>query len=182
MFSFFRRFFRRNKKVQHPLFGALVYRTNRAQNKKELPGFWEGLLSNDGSPLQLVIWGDKKTSPHPKQEALFNRMLNNIEEYIQASKEGLYVHIQAEEFRKEQNEDLFLDLNAPGVTWTLEQVYIQAYPMSVRLQDDLNQDKDGVAWGFRFKIGGLYNGDGSVTAYSAYVNLDLHPKFPFTYQ
>lgn len=174
--------FRKNKKVQHPLFGALVYRPNRAQNKKALPGFWEGLLSNNGKPLQLIIWGDKQTSPHPKQEAIFNRMLNNIEEYIQASKKGLYAHIEEEEAKSGKEEDLLIDLNASGVTWTLEQVYIQAYPMSTRLQEDLDKDKDGVAWGFRFKIEGLYNGDGSVTGYSAYVNLNLHPKFPFTYQ
>jgi hypothetical protein len=174
--------FRRNKKVRHPLFGKLVYRPNRAQNKKELPGFWEGLLSNNDSPLSLIIWGDKQTSPHPKQEALFNRILDNIDAYIQVSKEGLYAHIQAEEAKNVKDEDLLIDLDASGVTWTLEQVYIQAYPMSTRLQEDLDQDKDGVAWGFRFKVDGLYNGDGSIAAYSAYVNLDLHPKFPFTYQ
>lgn len=174
--------FRKNKKIQHPLFGKLVYRPNRAQNKKTLPGFWEGLLSNNGKPLQLIIWGDKNDSPHSKQEATFNRMLNNIEEYIQASKEGLYAHIQEEEAKSGKEETLRIDLTASGVTWTLEQVYIQAYPMSTRLQEDLDQNKDGVAWGFRFKIDGLYNGDGSAVGYSAYVNLDLHPKFPFTYQ
>lgn len=174
--------FRRNKKVQHLLFGELVYRPNRAQNKKELPGFWEGLLSHNGKPLPLIIWGDKQASPHPKQEALFNRMLSNFDAYIQASKEGLFAHIEAEEAKNVTDEDLLIDLNAPGITWTLEQVYIQGYPMSARLQEDLDKDKDGVAWGFRFKVGGLYNGDGSVAAYSAYVNLDLHPTFPFTYQ
>lgn len=172
--------FRKNKKVQHPLFGELVYRPNRGENKKALPGFWEGLLSNNDSPLQLIIWGDKATSPHPKQEALFNRMLSNMDAYINASKEGLHAYIRAEEAKND--EDLRIDLNAPGVTWTLEQLYLQAYPMSARLQEDLDEHKDGVAWGFRFKVNGLYNGDGSVAAYSAYVNLDLHPKFPFTYQ
>lgn len=174
--------FRKNKKVQHPLFGELRYRPNRAQNKKALPGFWEGLLSNNGSPLQLIIWGEKASSPHPKQEALFNRMLNNIDEYIQASQDGLYAHIQAEEAKSSKEADLVVDLDAPGITWTLEQLYIQGYPMNTRLQEDLDENKEGVAWGFRFKVDGLYNGDGSIVAYSAYVNLDLHPKFPFTYQ
>jgi hypothetical protein len=173
--------FRKNKKIKHSLFGELMYRPNRGQNKNTLPGFWEGLLSNNDSPLQLIIWGDKQASPDPKQEALFNRILNNMDDYIKASKEGLYAYIQAEEAKSNKNEDLLIDLNISGVTWTLEQLYIQAYPMSTRLQEDLDKNKDGVAWGFRFKVTGLYNGDGSVDAYSAYVNLDLHPKFPFTY-
>lgn len=173
--------FRKNKKVQHPLFGELVYRPNRAQNKKALPGFWEGLLSNDGQPLQVIIWGEQQSSPHPKQEALFNRMLNNIDQYIQASKEGLYAFIKREEAKNTNQEDLAIDLDAPEITWTLEQLYIQAYPMSARLQQDLDKNKEGVAWGFCFKVSGFYNGDGSIAAYSAYVDLDLHPKFPFTY-
>lgn len=161
--------FRKNKKVQHPLFGELVYRSNRATNKKSLPGFWAGRLQLLGEePTALVIWGDKSNAPHPKQEALFNRIANDIEQYITESKEGILTQLKT---------DGKLGLNP---TATLEQIYIQAYPMSARLQEDLNTNLEGVAWGFQFAID--CNGEGDLmTGYSAYVDLDLHPKFPFTY-
>ncbi|BDS15523.1 hypothetical protein [Aureispira anguillae] len=176
--------FNKKQKKNHLLFGELVYRKNRGANKKQLPGFWEGLLQlEEKQPTQLILWGDKKATPHPKQEALFNRIVNKMDYYIQLSKEGLYQHIREEEAQIGHTDDaLPIDLDGPDVTWTLEQLYFQAYPMSERLQEDLETDLDGVAWGFRFKVSGFYNGGGAITAYSAFVNLNLHPKFPFTYQ
>lgn len=161
--------FRKNKKVQHPLFGELVYRSNRAANKKSLPGFWAGRLQLVGqTPTSLVIWGDKNTAPHPKQEALFNRVVNDIEQYINESKAGLLAQIQADGKLEKKPQA------------TLEQLYIQAYPMSARLQEDLNANLEGVAWGFEFSIDSKGEGD-LMQGYSAYVDLNLHPKFPFTY-
>lgn len=161
--------FRKNHKKIHPLFGELVYRPNRAANKKQLSGFWQGRLQLVGEePTSLVIWGDQKSTPHLKHEELFKQIVDGIEQYIMESKEGLLLQVQKEE-----------NLNEKPLA-TLEEIYFQTYPMSERLQQDLDKNLDGVAWGFRFLIDA--NNEGNlINGYSAYVNLELHPKFPFTY-
>ena len=168
MFSFFRK---KSKQQEHPLFGPLVYRANR--NKQAgLAGFWEGCLDLGlEEPTKLIIWGDAHTHPHPKQGALFNRVVEQIEEYVTASKEGLWQHIQEEE-----QEPI-----AQG-TWTLNHLYFQAYPMSARLQEDLPTAlQEGVAWGLAFDVEGLLLEGQTIQGYSALVDQDWHPTFPFTY-
>ncbi|MGH1339071.1 MAG: hypothetical protein ACRBFS_23340 [Aureispira sp.] len=167
MFSFFRK---KPKQQEHPLFGPLVYRTNR--NKQAgLAGFWEGCLDLGlDEPTKLIIWGDAKTHPHPKQGALFNRVVEGIEDYVAQSKEGLWQHIQEEKTPI-----------AKG-TWTLNHLYFQAYPMSARLQEDLPAAlQNGVAWGLAFDIEGLLEEGQMAQGYSALVDQDWHPTFPFTY-
>ncbi|WMX14273.1 hypothetical protein [Aureispira sp. CCB-E] len=160
--------FRKNKKIQHPLFGELVYRANRATNKTVLPGFWQGRLQLMGdSPTTLIIWGDKNEAPHPKQTTLFNQIVGNIEAYVLESKKGIAAQLQEEQ---PQTSKAML---------ALEQLYIQAYPMTDRLKQDLTANLEGVAWGFQFSID-FKGTETPMTGYSAYVDLELHPTFPFT--
>lgn len=170
MFSFFKK---KPQTKDDPVFGPLVYRANR--NKKAgLSGFWEGRLNLGlGTPTKLIIWGDATTHPHPKQVALFNRLIDQIEQYVEESKMGLLQHIQAEEQQA-------LDDNTAD--WTLNHLYFQAYPMSARLQEDLPASlQESVAWGMAFDIEDLPSKEGKVQAYSALVDQEWHPAFPFTY-
>lgn len=168
MFSFFRK---KPLQQSHPLFGPLIYRANKNKSN-QLAGFWEGKLDLGlEEPTQLLIWGEAETHPHPKQAALFNRVVEQIEDYVAQSKEGLWQHIQEEEPSPV----------AKG-TWTLNHLYFQAYPMSARLQQDLPVElQDGVAWGLAFDIEGLLVEGQQHRGYSALVGEEWHPVFPFTY-
>ncbi|MFK7798781.1 MAG: hypothetical protein AB8E82_15125 [Aureispira sp.] len=167
MFSFFRK---KPQRQEHPLFGPLVYRANR--NKQAgLAGFWEGALDVGlANPTKLIIWGDAATHPHPQQEVLFEQLLDRMPQYVEESKTGLREHIQAEE-----------QVVGEGI-WNLNHLYFQAYPMSARLLQDLPATlHDGVAWGFAFDIEGLQLEGQRIQGYSALVNHNWHPTFPFTY-
>ena len=168
MFSFFRK---KTQQQEHPLFGPLIYRANR--NKQAgLAGFWEGALDLGlEDPTKLIIWGDANTHPHPQQAALFEQLIDQIPQYIEESKTGLWQHIQAEEEQEV----------AMG-TWTLDHLYFQAHPMSARLLQDLPvRLHAAVAWGLAFDIEGLQPQGEHTQGYSALVNEDWHPTFPFTY-
>lgn len=180
MFSFLKR----NKPQEHPVLGSIIYRANKGNNKADIPGFWEGVLEvDDYGTVQLLIWGDR-TGPTAEQVALFRAIKDELAQYVQASKDGLYNYIKVEETKNdaESRAALPCDLDHPAVAWDLEQLYIQAYPMRARLKEDLPENlHQGVAWGFCFSVGGFWEGDGSLAAYSAYIDKHLHPTFPFTY-
>lgn len=168
MFSFFRK---KPPRQEHPLFGPLVYRANR-KKQAGLAGFWEGALDFGlAQPTKLIIWGDAATHPHSQQAALFEQLLDRMPQYIEESKAGLWKHIQGE-----------AEQVLRAGTWTLNHLYFQAYPMSARLLQDLPAPlHDGVAWGLAFDITGLQLEGQQTQGYSALVNQDWHPTFPFTY-
>ena len=163
--------FKRNRPQEHPILGSIIYRANKGNNKADIPGFWEGRLETTTyGTVKLLIWGDK-SGPTAEQIALYQQIKNNLPTYLQQSKDGLCNYIQGAEGKA-----------ATEWSWDLEQLYIQAYPMRTRLKEDLPEAlHGGVAWGFCFSVGGLGEGEDAYTAYSAYVNAQLHPKFPFTY-
>jgi hypothetical protein len=169
MFSFFRK---KPLQQNHPLFGPLVYRANRNKNS-QLPGFWEGKLNlGFDEPIKLVIWGDAEQHPHSQQSALFNRIVEELDHYVEESKRGLIQQIQAESEQAVYPE---------RAIWQLDQLYFQAYPMSERLQADLPPElRKGVAWGLAFEVQGLLQEGETQQAFSALIDQQWHPRFPFT--